>query len=41
MMDAALENCKGYDTFITAMIKAGCEVKRRGENILFKISDVE
>jgi hypothetical protein len=37
MMDAALEKSKDYDGFIAAMIAAGCEVKKRGETISFKI----
>jgi hypothetical protein len=28
MIDAALENCKDYDSFITNLKSAGCEVKR-------------
>lgn len=41
IIDAALENCTDYNAFIAAMIGAGCEVKRRGENISFKIPGAE
>jgi hypothetical protein len=36
MIDAALQKAKDYDTFIAAMIAAGCEVKQ-GKNPAFKI----
>jgi len=36
MIDAALENCKDYDSFITSLKAAGCEVKY-GKHISVKI----
>ena len=39
-IDSALENAKDYDSFITAMIAAGCEVKQ-GKNLAFRIPGAE
>ena len=36
MIDAALENCKDYDSFLTSIKAAGCEVKR-GKHLSIKI----
>ena len=36
MIDAALENCKDYDNFLTSIKAAGCEVKR-GKHLSIKI----
>jgi len=40
IIDAALENCKDYETFISAMTAAGCEIKR-GKHLAFKIPGAE
>jgi hypothetical protein len=41
MIEAALEKSKDYDEFIAAMIAEGCEVKKRGKNISFKVPGAE